>query len=286
MSVIGFIIEIDLGMRNIFQGNLRVFAAAIFVTVFSVLSTDSVANMLVYPMAATIGRDGGSSAQLRVYSKSEVTQYVKVSIKRVVDPATPREREVAVSRVGSDAIAVSPAKFVLAAGGSRLVRVIPLGTPDKEALYRVYLQPVAAPTEEEAAASDTQGGLAGQVDFSLIWAPLVHVMPKVSDPALSVSHGRLANIGNVRVGVLETGECRLEKDASSCRWHKVERSVYPDQHIEIKNASQAPYLRIRYRADGAKGEQQRVFPFRSDDATRASGAPTVPSQGHSETSIN
>ncbi|VWC47155.1 fimbrial protein TcfA [Burkholderia lata] len=255
-------------------------------TVLSVLSTDGIANMLVYPMSTTIGRDGGSTAQLRVYSKSEATQYVKVGIKRVVDPATPHEHEVAVSRVGSDAVTVSPSKFVLAAGGSRLVRVIPLGTPHKEALYRVYLQPVPAPAEEAAAASDTQGNLAGQVDFSLIWAPLIHIMPKVSDPALSVSHGRLVNTGNVRVGVLETGECRLEEDASSCRWNKVERSVYPDQHIEIKNTSQAPYLRIRYRADGAKGEQQRVFPSRSDDTTRASGASIVPSEGHPVTSIN
>ncbi|WP_261314133.1 fimbrial protein [Burkholderia multivorans] len=251
----------------------------------TVLSSGSAANMLVYPMTTTIGRDSGSTAQLRVYSKSEVTQYVKVSIKRVVDPGTPHEHEVAVSRVGSNAIAISPAKFVLAAGGSRLVRVIPLGTPHKEALYRVYLQPVPAP-DVDGAASDAQGDLAGQVAFSLIWAPLVHVMPKVSDPALTLSHGKLFNTGNVRVGVLETGECGLEKDASSCRWHKVERSVYPDQNIEVKNISQAPFLRVRYRVTGTKGEQQFVFPARSDDATRAPSAHTAPFEGHPEVSIH
>ncbi len=50
-----------------------------------------------------------------------------------------------------------------------LVRVIPLGVPEKEVLC-IYLQPVAAPSE---GASAVKGEVSGKVDFSLVWATLV-----------------------------------------------------------------------------------------------------------------
>ncbi|WP_330996083.1 hypothetical protein [Burkholderia diffusa] len=87
----------------------------------SLASSIANANMTVYPMAASIGSGGKSAAQLRIYSKSETTQYVKAIVKRVIDPATPHEREVSGMSSGDDAIVISPAKFALPAGGTRLV---------------------------------------------------------------------------------------------------------------------------------------------------------------------
>ncbi|HJV95896.1 MAG TPA: fimbrial protein [Albitalea sp.] len=248
----------------------RAGVAWLVLTAMSLISSAASANMVVYPMSASIGAGSESAAQLRVYSKSEATQYVKVSVKRVIDPATPHEREESGSRSGDNAIVVSPAKFALPAGGTRLVRVIPLDTPQKEVLYRVYLEPAAPPSD-----GDTFGAKAdvsGQVNFSLVWAPLIRVLPKTAVSDFSVANGTLTNTGNVRLGLLEAGACQTERDDASCQWTKFERSVYPDQQFKLEGLHPAPYVRARYRVEGMADVQQKVVPAHFVNAMSASSA--------------
>ena len=241
------------------------------------------ANMIVYPMDATIGAGSESAAQLRVYSKSEATQYVKAIAKRVIDPATDHEREEGGMSSGDDAIVISPAKFALPAGGTRLVRVIPLGVPQKEVLYRVYLQPAAPPSDDESGAKDE---VSGKVNFSLVWAPLVRVLPKVAMPDLDVSDGTLVNTGNVRIGLLNAGACQSERDDASCQWTKFERSVYPDQKFRLEGLHPAPYVRIRYRVEGVADVQQKVVRAHSVDAMYAPSANNETRSGRHFVSTN
>lgn len=241
------------------------------------------ANMLVYPMSASIGPGGSSAAELRVYSKSEETQYVKATVQRVVDPATDHEREEGDAVSGDHPVVISPAKFALPAGGTRLVRVIPLSAPQKEALYRIYLHPVAPPGEDDV---DTGNDTAGKVSFNLVWAPLVHVLPKVVTPDLDVSEGTLINTGNVRLGLLEAGACATARDESSCRWTTFERSVYPDQKFKLDGLSSAPYVRIRYRVEGMSDVQQKVVPTHPIDTMGVQSTRNVTNSGHSLASIN
>ncbi|UEP46741.1 fimbrial protein TcfA [Burkholderia ambifaria] len=262
----------------------RCLSAALLVGfALSFVSSIADANMIVYPMAASIRSGGESAAQLRVYSKSESTQYVKVSVKRVIDPATPNEREENGTRSGDNAIVISPAKFALPAGGTRLVRVIPLGTPQKETLYRVYLQPAAPPSED---VSGTEGDVSGQVNFSLVWAPLIRVLPKASVPDLAVSDGTLTNTGNVRLGLLDAGACQSERDESSCQWVRFERSVYPDQQFRLDGLHPAPYVRIRYRVEGKADVQERVVPASSVNVINAPSAIDEARTGHTIFSTN
>ena len=51
-----------------------------------------------------------------------------------------------------------------------LVRVIPLGVPEKEVLSRIYPQSAAAPSE---GASAVEAEVSGKVDFRLVWATMV-----------------------------------------------------------------------------------------------------------------
>lgn len=257
---------------------------AIFVSIAAFLcSSIADANMLVYPMTASIGAGKESGGELRIYSKSDATQYVKAIAKRVIDPATDHEREEAGMSSGEDAIVISPAKFALPAGGTRLVRVIPLGAPQKEVLYRVYLQPVAAPSEEVSASGND---VSGSVAFSLVWAPLVRVLPKAAAPGLDVSNSTLTNTGNVRIGLVEVGACQSEKDGSSCQWTKFERSVYPDQQFRLDGLHSAPYVRIRYRVTGMADVQQKVVPTHSVHAMNAPSANHETRTGHTINSTN
>lgn len=249
----------------------------------SLVSSIANANMLVYPMAASIGVGKELAAELRIYSKSDTTQYVKVVAKRVIDPATDHEREEASMNSGDDAIVISPARFALPAGGTRLLRVIPLGAPQKEVLYRVYLQPVAAPSDDDSAAT---GDVSGKVDFSLVWAPLIRVLPKTSVPDFDVSNGALTNTGNVRIGLLEAGACQSEQDDASCQWTKFDRSVYPDQQFRLEGLHSAPYVRIRYRVGGMADVQQKVVRTHSVDAMNAPSANNETRTGHTNVSTN
>ncbi|MDN7912830.1 cable pilus chaperone CblB [Burkholderia cepacia] len=270
-------------MQIIFNERYHPYRVLLVAIAMSLASSVASANMLVYPMAASIGGGKESAAELRIYSKSDATQYVKAIAKRVIDPATDHEREEASMNSGDDAIVISPARFALPAGGTRLLRVIPLGVPKKEVLYRVYLQPVAAPSDDDSAAN---GDVSGKVDFSLVWAPLIRVLPKTPVPDFDVSHGVLANTGNVRIGLLEAGACRSEKDDASCQWTKFDRSVYPGQHFRLEGLHSAPYVRIRYRVGGMAGVQQKVVRTRSVDAMNAPSANNETLSGHTIVSTN
>ncbi|MDR0242392.1 MAG: cable pilus chaperone CblB [Burkholderia sp.] len=270
-------------MQIIFYKKLRTCRMSLAAITMSFVSSIASANMLVYPMAASIGAGKESAAELRIYSKSDATQYVRAIAKRVIDPATDHEREEASMNSGDDAIVISPAKFALPAGGTRLVRVIPLGVPQKEMLYRVYLQPAAAPSDDDSAAKDD---VSGKVNFSLVWAPLVRVLPKTAVPDFDVSNGALTNTGNVRIGLLEAGACRSGQDDASCQWTKFDRSVYPDQHFRLEGLHSAPYVRIRYRVGGMADVQQRVVRTHSVDAMTAPSANNEAQTGRTNVSTN
>ncbi|WP_112750797.1 cable pilus chaperone CblB [Burkholderia cenocepacia] len=270
-------------MQIIFNRKHRTHRMSLAAIAMSLASSIASANMLVYPMAASIGAGKESAAELRIYSKSDATQYVKAIAKRVIDPATDHEREQASMNSGDDAIVISPAKFALPAGGTRLVRAIPLGVPQKEVLYRVYLQPVAAPSDDESAATDD---VSGKVNFSLVWAPLIRVLPKTPVPDFDVSNGTLTNTGNVRIGLLEAGTCQSAQDDSSCQWTKFDRSVYPDQHFRLEGLHSAPYVRIRYRVGGMADVQQKVVRTHSVDAMNAPSANNETRTGHTIVSTN
>lgn len=218
--------------------------------------------MTVSPMVVAIDTKKTSVGQLRVVSKSSQTQYVKVAVKRVLNPATEQESEVSAPLTGDGAVTVSPSKFVLPAGGSRLVRVISLTSPANEELYRVHFEAVTAPSEEEA--DPTDDGVTGKVDFGLIWAPLVRVIPTVRTPLMAVSNGMLNNTGNMRLGVLEVGACDSEKADAKCEWRSVERNVYPGQSLNLPHAVPARAFQFKYLLDGVNDTQ--LFSVSGDTA--------------------
>lgn len=221
----------------------------------SALCSTAQANMLVSPMSSAIDTKVSSAAQLRVHSRSDATQYVKVVVKRVINPATAQETEEDAPRSGEAAVTVSPSKFALPAGGSRLVRVIALGTPAKEELYRVNFEPVAPEADEERGPTEK---IASNVDFALVWAPLVRVLPSVRSPSMTVSGKTLKNTGNVRLAVLEAAACESDASDAKCDWKSVERSVYPGQTLELPHSVTKPVWQLKYRLNGSADVQQNT----------------------------
>ncbi|MGE6334544.1 pilus assembly protein [Stenotrophomonas sp. NPDC077659] len=197
------------------------------------------ANLTVHPMRTSV--DSKKAAQIRIYSQSTQPQYVQASIKRIVDPAGPDEREVDVES-SEAAIAVTPGKFALAGGGNRLIRVIPLQPVEKETAYRVYFEGVRGPDTVELAGEGERAQ--ANVGVSLVWGALVNVLPAQPEMAVRVEGNRLRNTGTVRVGITSIADCV----GARCTAHDLSRSLYPGNSVELPFPVQAGHtLQLRYR---------------------------------------
>lgn len=218
------------------------------------------ANVTVSPIASVIASDQPQVSVIRVTSQSPSTQYVDVSVRRLVDPATDTEDEVPVSIADGDGLIASPAKFVLAGGATRLVRVVALARPEQESVYRVYFRPTTA--SEDAPMSDTPDAFVPDLQVSFVWGALVRVAPKHPRFGLARTDDNvsLKNTGNVRIQVNAVAHCTGATD-DTCEWQDIGRSVYPGMVLAMPETMHALSARVRYRVDGAKGIQVVDLPL-------------------------
>ncbi|AKC71901.1 hypothetical protein MB84_24280 [Pandoraea oxalativorans] len=223
------------------------------------MPTTAIANVTVSPIASVIASGQQQVGVIRITSQSTQAQYVDVSVRRIVEPATLTEHEVAVNIEQGDGLVASPAKFVLAAGATRLVRVVALGRPSVEAAYRVYFRPATAP--DDAPATPAPGEFEHDVNVNFVWGALVRVEPAKRVPGLAATEDNtgLRNTGNVRAHVLAMGRCTGAAE-NTCQWHDVGRSVYPGMTHPIPDALRDAQVRIRYRVDGVTSEQVMDLP--------------------------
>ncbi|RSV86547.1 fimbrial protein TcfA [Klebsiella aerogenes] len=204
------------------------------------VSTASLANLTVYPITKDIDV-GQKATTLQVYSKSPQTQYVRVSVRRILNPATPQEREEAAG--SQQGLVASPERFVLPAGATRAVRLISLVTPTQEEAWRVYFEPVASPDDEMNDKAQN-----AKVNVNLVWGVLIRLLPGVARPQLarSADGTQLLNRGNVRLGILKVGHCM-----PACRWQQIDRSVYPGGALSLPPGMSGGALRVEYRTGTA-----------------------------------
>jgi len=225
-------------------------------TLLGLSAMPALAGLTIYPMTVVVGGNNNAPGRILVTSTSDQTQYIKVIVKRIVEPATDREAEQDVTSWDGESLVVSPMKFALPAGSSRSVRVISMRAQDQEGAYRVYFEGVAAPTDDPAITSSA--GIGTEVKVNLVWGVLVRLRPKQSVPRLERRQGELLNTGNARIGVVAAGSCKTTEDAS-CAWHDINRSVYPGSgYLLPKDLATSP-VRVKYQIDGTDTLQIQDF---------------------------
>ncbi|KRP53468.1 molecular chaperone [Pseudomonas poae] len=188
------------------------------------------ANVMVYPMSITMNDVNPSKNQFKVYSKSDKVQYLKIYVKQVLNPATPEEKEVNVSILSGNGIIASPQKIILPPGGEHTVRLRSLSSPSKELLYRVYVEPVAANSDD--AQVTTEDG--ASVGISLTWGVLVYSKPQDPEVKLGVDikNKIIENTGNVHVWIKDISVCSGATQ-STCKKTMIEKSVFPGLSLQI-----------------------------------------------------
>ncbi|ROP80335.1 P pilus assembly chaperone PapD [Stenotrophomonas rhizophila] len=223
---------------------------ALFLLAAGAVAAPAYANMSVHPMRLAVHDARGG--QIRVHSQSTRVQYVQLRVQRLLDPATPDEREVDVAPGALEGIAVTPGKFVLAGGGNRLVRVIPLAAVDEEAAYRVYFEGVRPPSE--IGTGDEPEESSANIGVNLIWGALVHLIPAQPVADMRVDGNTLHNTGNVRLGVTEIQACDAQ---NQCTAHTIDHSVYPGVRFPLPFDTAGKKLTVTYRLSYASYEDRQ-----------------------------
>ena len=221
------------------------YGQAIVASTLLAWSACAMANVVVYPMTTHIAPEHEGIGQIELHSKSDQVQYVKVRVAEIVAPATRDERENTLS--ADDALVVSPQRLVLSPASTRTVRLIAPVAPQEEKAYRVYFEPVDAPSDatfEEAVSAD----VSTKLGVNLVFGALVRVLPDNGRiGARLVDDGkRLLNNGTLRIGALKIGRCPAVDNERDCRWVDVNRSVYPTHHIQMPDIPGAGHLVLRY----------------------------------------
>lgn len=208
---------------------------------FTFASSCAQAGVTVYPIETSLGINGAS--QVKVTSGSKNVEFVKVTVKKILNPGTKQEKEVAVDMTGDGSLIATPQKLAIAAGGERTVRLVTLTAPAKETTWRVYFEGVS---ENEFNGSGSKSN-AADVGVNIVWGVLVHVAPQKALVSLRYNPetGDIANDGTLRVPLNEVGECA---PAGGCVWKKETKTVYPGTSVKLSTVTfrAGHAYRVRY----------------------------------------
>ncbi|STD19034.1 Alpha-fimbriae chaperone protein [Enterobacter asburiae] len=99
----------------------------------------AMANMSVYPMELNMDKSG--TAQIKVASKTDDIQFIRVRQKKILNPGTAQEKEIDVASWKEGGVVVTPEKFALAAGAMpRGSSGIAYATGKRDHLARLFLK--------------------------------------------------------------------------------------------------------------------------------------------------
>lgn len=197
----------------------------------------------VYPISVTTNQQGG--AQIKIISASKEMDFIKVTVKTIENPGTKEEKER--DLIAGESLVVTPAKFGLSAGTTRIVRLVNMAPPESEQAYRVYFEPVS---NLDDAPNDAQKN---KVGVNITWGALVIVPPvkPVEDISYIPVGRQLVNNGNVHIKLSEVGVCKSSSDSNNCKWTKDARTVYPGKSLllqgaEAQSISPGSTVKIKY----------------------------------------
>ena len=171
------------------------------------------AQLSVYPMEVSLTGGQASITTIDVNSLSPETSYITATVKEVLDPRGPHEREVPLDSMQPDELVVLPHKFILAPHAGKKIRLVFMRPVDHERVFRVAISgDPGVPVDVPAGASSTAAKQVNtHVSVQIQWEPLVRVLPLAPHVAYSarLENGAylLRNDGNVRFLVRRLQRC-------------------------------------------------------------------------------
>lgn len=226
-------------MKNIF-----ICSASIIILSLASVSSRVNAAMYVYPMEVSVGMNGAS--KIKVISQDTDVQFIRVSLKQVLNPGTMEESEQETLADNPAGLIITPRKIALSSASERVVRLVSVEPPQKETTWRAYFESV---NENNFLDQDKygKGNNSANVGVNIVWGALIHVAPKNVTASLKINpkNGKVFNDGSIRIPIKEVGECHRD---GQCQWTKKIVTVYPDMEVDIPKMtfSHAKTYRIKY----------------------------------------
>lgn len=221
------------------------FMASICILALTFTSASAWSNMIVYPIETVVGITG--TGQVKVISKSDTVQFVRIKVMQVIDAGTSKEREITSDMNDSSALIVTPQKLAVTAGGERVVRLISLTSPKKETTWRVYFEGVSEAEFNDGSHNEQPQKNSAEVGVSIVWGALIHVAPakEIASLSLNTTSRKIINTGTVRIPLQSIGVCDL---GGKCNWRKETATIYPGTEIALKslNISSGKTYRVKY----------------------------------------
>lgn len=216
------------------------YVAALSLSFFSEMTR---ANMSVYPMELNV--DSAGAAQIKVASKTDDIQFIRVRQKKILNPGTAQEKEIDVASWKEGGVVVTPDKFALAPGAMRVVRLVSLTPPEKETTWRVYFEGVKQPDSIIHGQPESTAATA-KLGVNVIWGALVHLAPATERVSLHIdpARGTVTNAGTLRVPLREIGICQSD---DVCKWIKEDATIYPDTERKLKTLNQVNGKKYKFR---------------------------------------
>ncbi|WP_395489505.1 fimbrial protein [Cedecea davisae] len=224
-----------------------IFICSAPIILLALLSMNSKANaaMYVYPMEASVGMNGAS--KIRVISQDNDVQFIRVSLKQVLNPGTKEESEKATLADNPAGLIITPRKIALSSASERVVRLVSVEPPQKETTWRAYFESVNENNFLDEGFKSKKDNKTANVGVNIVWGALIHVAPKKVIASLKINreNGKVFNDGTIRMPVKEIGECHPD---GQCLWKKTIATVYPDTEIDIPQMtfSHSKTYRIKY----------------------------------------
>ncbi|QIP94562.1 fimbrial protein [Serratia fonticola] len=201
--------------------------------------------MYVYPMEVSVGLKGAS--QIKVISQDNDVQFIKVSLRKILQPGTAQENEKVSDASSAAGLIITPQKIALSSASERLIRLVSVMPPEKETTWRAYFESVnednfiVQPGDSKASTATTRIGV------NVVWGALIHVAPEKVHASLEFieGSGSVLNNGTIRIPVKGVGVC---DKSGLCQWRNITATVYPDTVVSLVGIkfSRDKEYRIKY----------------------------------------
>ncbi|MDX6020843.1 pilus assembly protein PapD [Scandinavium sp. V105_16] len=194
------------------------------------ISSSAFAAITVYPMSVKMNEHG--AGQIKVISGSKQTEYVKAAIKKINNPGTPQEKEIEATKSDSQNLVITPEKFALAGGTTRITRLVNMQTPTTEQVYRIYFSPITSLDNEQA--PDTTN-VKNKVGVNISWGALVFVPPQKPEInfTFDAQQRRINNTGTIHIELSRIGLCPAQNSDTGCKWTPMTKKIYPQQSFTL-----------------------------------------------------
>lgn len=223
------------------------------------ISSSAFAAITVYPMSVKMNPQG--VGQIKVISGSNQTEYVKATIKKISNPGTTQEKEIDIAQGDSKNVVITPEKFALAAGTTRITRLVNMQTAATEQVYRVYFSPISSLDNEQAPDTTTVNN---KVGVNISWGALVFVPPL--KPEINFTYDaqqrRINNTGTIHMELSRIGLCPAQNSDAGCKWTPITRKIYPQQSFTLPTtipAASHGVVKVEYRNWVDKSTTQKEF---------------------------